>query len=562
MNPELAPDSRNGDSFRARALAFAAGAGAVVLILTLLATGVDQLVVSNDATARQMGFNAMILCVIASGVTAVAVQRALEPIALALDTIIAQLKTATIGDFSAQFPRSAYQLLPVLVGSLDVLLARVRSNLEATRRVALQDPVTDLPNRTSFRQQAEQKIGRAAVAKRGGALLLLDIDRFSAINDSLGHTQGDVLLAAFAERLRTVVEAQGGLAGRLAGDSFTVLLPEVETRTQAEVSTRRLLRMLDEPFSIAGHRFVVSASAGVAMYPADGDGFSALMRSADLAMLEAKQRSRGGFRFHDAAQLGPSEDRLLLEQQLREALQLHQFELHYQPIARASDNAVVAAEALIRWRHPSGELRAPATFIHVAEESGLIVEVGRWVIEQTARQIAQWQKAGRALRVSLNVSPLQLARADFARHIEKTLRAYGVPFDGIELEITESMMMTGDRASIERLAGLRALGVSVAIDDFGTGYSNLARLRELPVDRLKIDRSLIADICVSAEARAIVGAIVALGQGLSLECLAEGVETRAQADTLAEMGCDLLQGYLIARPDAPELLMPRLRAVA
>ena len=535
------------DNFRDRATAFAAGAGSVVLILALLATGVAEKLDTAGAHARQQAFESILLSVLAAAVTALATMRALEPIARALDSVLVALRDAAAGELRIGFGKAAQQVLPHLVASLEVLLKRVRSSIDGIQRLALHDPVTDLPNRVHFRRIVEAHL---TVAGDRGALLFVDLDRFKAVNDSLGHAQGDALLAMFAARIRVLLSVgnQETVLARLAGDEFTVLLPNAAGADEAAAVARRILRALEEPFELAGQSVVINASIGVACLPYDGDDYDTLMRNADTAMYHAKALGRNQQHAYSAQLNKAARDRLQLEVQLREALHSGHLELFYQPQVHGETGALVSAEALLRWRHPTQGLRMPGAFIEVAEESGLIVDIGRWVIEQAVQAAARWEAQGFDCRLSCNVSPRQIARGDFVAHVRQCLDTFGATPERLEFEITESLVMSNDAMTIEKIAQLRALGLSIAIDDFGTGYSNLARLKKLPIDRLKIDRSLVQDVASSADARTIVNAIVALSHGLGYDCVAEGVETPLQADILGVIGCELLQGYSISKP--------------
>lgn len=538
--------SRPGDeSFRDRAIAFAAGAGSVVLILSLLATDVAGKVDAPNPVVRALAAQALLLSVIAAAVTALATLRALEPIARALDAITRVLRNATAGELYAEFSREARGVLPALVDSLEVLLSRVRASLESARADALNDPVTGLPNRVHFRRIVEQRLAELREGEEA-ALLFIDLDRFKAVNDSLGHAQGDVLLKGFADRIRGIGDGRhDAILARLAGDEFTLFIPKVDGPATVERLARLGLRKLAEPFQLADRQVVIGASVGIARFPADGGDYDTLMRHADTAMYHAKDLGRNRVEFYNSAMHERMRDRLSLEAQLREALVRHEFELYFQPLIDARSGSTIAAEALLRWRHPVEGLRGPATFVPVAEESELIVDIGRWVIGEAVRTAARWSRQGRPLRISLNISPRQLVQPDLVPFIRGCIAAEDAPADLIELEITESFVSSGAKA-LETIEALRALGLSIAIDDFGTGYSNLARLKRLPVDRLKIDRSLISDVLTTPDARTIVEAIIGLGHGLGYEVIAEGVETKAQADLLALMGCEALQGYAFA----------------
>lgn len=534
------------DNFRDRATAFAAGAGSVVLILALLATGVAEKLELSGGLAREQAIEAIVLSVLCACVTALATMRALEPIAAALDSVLVALREAASGELRIGFGKAAEAVLPHLVASLEVLLRRVRSSIDNIQRLALHDSVTDLPNRVHFRRIVEAHLRSD---RTRGALLFIDLDRFKAVNDSLGHAQGDALLGMFAARMRALFGGSESVAlARLAGDEFTVLVAESTSAESAAEAAARVLQALEEPFDLAGQSVVINASIGVACIPKDGGDYDTLMRNADTAMYHAKALGRSQHHAYSTELNIAARDRLQLEAQLREAVHSHQFELYFQPQIHADSGVLVSAEALLRWRHPSQGLRLPGSFIDVAEDSGLIVEMGRWVIDRTIETAAAWEARGFDCRLSCNVSPRQIARPDFVTHVRQCLEKHGVAPSRIELEITESLVMSNDAATIETIAALRSTGVSIAIDDFGTGYSNLARLKNLPIDRLKIDRSLIQDVAYSADARTIVNAIVSLSHGLGYDCVAEGVETTLQADILSVIGCELLQGYSIAEP--------------
>jgi len=540
------------ENFRDRAMAFAAGAGSVVLILALLATDTAEKIDLGTDRASRQALDAIALSVVTAAVTSVATMRALEPVARALDTILEALRTAAAGALDVSFGRSAAAVLPHLVASLEVLLRRVRSSLDDIQQLALHDPVTDLPNRLHFRRLVDARTDPPDPA----VLLFIDLDRFKAVNDSLGHSAGDRLLALFAARVRGLLGAYAAETGlprppvvaRLAGDEFTVLVPGVADPDEGTRLARRILDALEEPFDLGGRSVVVAASIGIACRPDDGADYDRLMRNADAAMYHAKALGRNQHSAYSADLNRQARDRLRLEGELRDACATGGFELLFQPMVAARTGLPVSAEALLRWNHPGGELRLPDSFIDVAEESGLILDIGRWVLDRAAATAARWAAQGLDCRLAFNVSPRQLARPDFVDLVKESLAAYGADARRLEIEISESLVMTGDSPLIERVARLRELGLSIAIDDFGTGYSNLARLKHLPIDRLKIDRSLVQDIARSADARTIVNAIVSLAHGLGYDCVAEGVETPLQADILGVVGCELLQGYAFARP--------------
>ena len=543
--------TRDEHSFRDRAVAFSAGAASVVLILALLATGVAEKLDAGDPLLRSLGVQAIFLSVIAAGVTAFSTLRALEPIAVALDRILPTLRAAAEGDLFASFAEKARGVLPGLVNALETLLARFRSSLDHSEQLALTDMLTGLPNRLHFGRLVDAAIEQARAAGTNCALLFIDLDRFKTINDSLGHARGDLLVAMVASRLRQVERDGGGPApvvARLAGDEFAMLLCGASDPADLDRAARRVLKSFEPPFHFDGQTVKVGASIGLACYPADGTDLETLLQNADAAMYHAKDQGRGQVASYAASMGERSRHRLQLEAELKEALRLGQFELHYQAQVPPRGLEVTGVESLIRWRHPTLGLRPPGLFIPLAEETGFILELGKWVAEEAMRTVAAWHKRGLGIRMSFNVSPLQLARPDFVGHIKRCLMTTGAPPELVEIEITESLVMSDDSVAMERLTALRALGLTIAIDDFGTGYSNLARLTQLPIDRLKIDKSLVDDIVTSADARTIVTAIVGLAHGLGFEIVAEGVETADQHEMLGVLGCDLLQGYGIARP--------------
>lgn len=546
----------NDSNFRDRATAFSVGAASLVLILALLATGVAHKLDAPDTVVRYLAIEAVLLAVICGIATGLATMRALAPIAAALDHLTDSVRIAASGDLSLRRSHDAELALPELTRSLDALLGRVQTSIDNIQQLALHDPVTELPNRLHFRRIVERHLRSVRGTDRQGALLFIDLDRFKAVNDSLGHAQGDLLLGMFAARMRVLIAADSPSGqrapeitlARLAGDEFTLLLPDIQGLGDASRMARRILRALEEPLELGGQSIVVGASIGIACFPADGKDYDSLMRSADTAMYHAKEQGRNQFHFYAAAMNERARDRLLLEVQLREALAKRQFSLHFQPQVQAETGRLVSAEALIRWHHPETGHRMPGSFIAAAEETGLIVDIGRWVLAESTQTLARWHRLGLDYRLSVNVSPRQIARPDFVSHLQTCLEESGAPAHLLELEITESLVMSNDPDTIDKIAQMRALGVSIAIDDFGTGYSNLARLQKLPIDRLKIDRSLVQDIACSADARTIVHAIVSLCHGLGYECVAEGVETPDQVDILTIVGCELLQGFTIAKP--------------
>ena len=406
------------------------------------------------------------------------------------------------------------------------------------------DALTGLFNRRQMSHALTDAIRQARRSAGTLALLLLDLDRFKQINDSLGHEIGDRVLLDCADRLKGCLR-QGDVVARMSGDQFALLVHEADSRG-AEAAARRVLDAVSHPCSVDGLQFTLTCSVGVAQYPADGSDAEMLMRHAESAMQRAKQGGRGCFRFHQAHQDADMRQRMRLDHAMRQALASQRFRLHYQPQIDLKTGAVIGAEALIRWRDPElGEV-SPGQFIPVAEETGFIIAIGDWVLEQAVRQAARWRDSGLVMPVSVNVSALQFQQADFNDRVAAVLRDHGLAGNLLELELTESILVHDADDALARLSQLSALGVRLAIDDFGTGYSSLAYLKRFPIDRLKIDRSFIKGVPAEESDGAIVRAIVQMAQALAMTVIAEGVETEAQRCFLLELGCDEFQGFLYA----------------
>jgi diguanylate cyclase (GGDEF)-like protein len=385
------------------------------------------------------------------------------------------------------------------------------------------------------------------------AMLFVDLDRFKLVNDSLGHARGDQLLIMVANRLRVVVNAEftgsartRPLLARLAGDEFTIFFPEIESVAEIERVARRIVLAIAEPFELCSHSVDIGASIGIALRPEHGASIEALMRAADIAMYRAKALGGGQYCLFDSDLAADHQQKIETEKALSEAVLRDEFVLAFQPQMSLVTGEVSGAEALLRWNHPRDGLRLPGTFIPVAERTGLIADIGEWVIEEVASTLASWQRDGFDGRLGFNISPRQVERPDFFVKLRHEFADADVPLSLIELEFTESAAMEVSANVLEEIATLRNDGARITIDDFGTGYSNLARLRAMPLDRVKLDPSLIADIEVSEKARVIVQAVIQLIKGVECEIVAEAVETAAQADMLRAMGCDTVQGYVFA----------------
>ena len=442
------------------------------------------------------------------------------------------------------------------------------------RYLAYFDPLTNLPNRRSFNEQLNRILKRAQRHEGHAALLFIDLDNFKRINDSIGHGRGDRLLVETAKRLINELREddvvnyfsdsnaedvdQGTEIARLGGDEFTVVLGDVESPESVEAVARRIMHRLSEPISLQSHNPVITPSIGIAMYPDDGTDADSLLRNADTAMYAAKADGRSCFRFYNEEMNSRSVEQLRLEEDLRGALQRNELELRYQPQVETSSGRVVSLEALVRWKHPVRGMMSPADFIPVAERTGQIIELGQWVLNEVSRQCKEWEDMGlNEFRVCVNISPLQFNQPNIVENIRRFLASSGIDPRRLELELTESAVMTDGAANTEKLNELNSLGLDLAIDDFGTGYSSLSYLRQFPIHTLKIDQSFVAGMS-SADGLAIVDAIIALAQTLKLRCVAEGIENTEQLAYLANRGCDLMQGYYFDRPlyaeDVPEAL--------
>lgn len=420
------------------------------------------------------------------------------------------------------------------------------------------DPVTGLPNRFAFTDRLEQQVVAARSVANSFALCMIDLDHFSQINDSLGHTAGDEVLAQVADRLRQTLDPTDLLA-RMGGDEFAVILQEAPSAAQIAQTALRLLAVLEEPIIIDGHELFISASMGISLYPSDGLDATTLLKHADNALYRAKATGRNGVSWF-VPELGRATlARLELGNQLRRAITQRQFELHYQPQICLATGHVTGVESLIRWRHPERGLLPPGQFIPVAEESYLMSRISAWVLQEACRQAAAWRLTGHPpLRLAVNISARQFERDDIIQLVSAALWQSGFDPSWLDLEITESVLMHDPEGSARRIIQLRAMGVRIAIDDFGTGYSSLAYLQRFPVDTLKIDRSFVAALGNGPEVdpgpSALLQAIIALAHSLHLTVVAEGVETPAQHTLLRQLGCDEAQGYLFAYPLTAEEL--------
>ena len=418
---------------------------------------------------------------------------------------------------------------------------------------ATHDALTGLPNRLLLADRVEQAIAHAERHGTRCAVLLVDLDQFKAVNDSLGHAAGDELLTEVARRLRATVRPADTLA-RFGGDEFVLVLNEVAAVEEIEAVIEAVCRCLRRPIELADLEVHVSLSVGVSIYPSHGTDRETLLKHADVAMYQAKRAGRNGFQFYAPAMNAFTRERLVLENDLRRAVRASEFRLLYQPQASTDHGGVESVEALIRWDHPRLGLLPPASFIPLAEESGLIIPIGEWALREACRQAGIWRRSGLPLRVAVNLSAQQLRERELTDTVHSALAAGGLDPRYLELELTESVVMQEAENSVRILRRLSDCGVSIAVDDFGTGYSSLSYLRRLPLRRLKIDHSFVRDILTGREAAEIVRAIVSLAACLDLRVIAEGVETREQLEMIARLGCEHFQGFYCSPPvEAAEL---------
>jgi diguanylate cyclase (GGDEF)-like protein len=420
--------------------------------------------------------------------------------------------------------------------------------------LATHDGMTGLPNRSLFSQMLKNAIEYSSRYKQTIAVLFNDLDRFKQINDSLGHEAGDTLLKTVAMRFRNCLRSSDVVA-RLGGDEFVVLAQRVSNPNQVVVVARNLLAAAMKSIPIMGHECRVTASVGISMYPTDGKDEQTMMMNADLAMYLAKEEGKNNFQFYSPDIKSHSVEKMLLESHLRSALELNEFTIHYQAKVNIQSGEIKGVEALLRWTNPVLGTISPTQFIPLAEEMGLIIPIGRWVLLRACRQNLQWQNEGLPpVCISVNLCPRQFADNELISCISEILAMTGIPPHLLELEITESIVMNNTEKAIQKLMALKAMGIRIAIDDFGTGYSSLSQLKKFPVDTLKVDRSFIREITLHEEDRDITRAIIAMGKTLGLTVVAEGVESAEQLRFLSDNACDEMQGFYFNKPVAPEEL--------
>jgi diguanylate cyclase (GGDEF)-like protein len=449
--------------------------------------------------------------------------------------------------------------IALLVAILDTRMAARTSVLSSSLamaneqlvELALHDTLTKLPNRILLQDRLEQALEKAERKQLRFAVMFLDLDGFKAVNDAYGHHIGDQLLVEIAQRIRGTLRSRDTVA-RIGGDEFIIVL-ELEDMADAVHVADTLIGAVDRPVMVAGHRLQVTTSVGVAMYPEDGRTPHALLTNADAAMYHAKSSGSNAYSFFEASMNANAQEQLQMLHDLRTALARREFVLHYQPKFRAPSGPVIGAEALLRWQHPTLGMRSPDVIIPLAEKAGLMVPIGEWVLDEACRQLRVWLDAGHPTwTMAVNLSPVQFAHIGLVEMVAETLARHGVPATNLVLEVTEATAMRDVEVSLAVLNRLAALGVAISIDDFGTGYSSLMYLKRLPATELKIDRGFVQQLAHDNEDAAIVSAIVALGQKLNLNIVAEGVETTEQQEFLTDLGCDSLQGFLLGKPTAGE----------
>ena len=456
-------------------------------------------------------------------------------------------------DYSMRVTSQSRDEIGQLMNRFNEMLSQIESRDNEIRKLAYFDPLTRLPNRRLLLDRLQHALSACLRSKRQGALLFIDLDNFKTINDTLGHDKGDMLLEQVAQRLVTCVR-EGDTVARLGGDEFVVMLEDLsqspkEAATQAETVATKILTALNQPYLIDAHDYRNTPSIGATLFGDNKNSLDELLKRADMAMYQAKAAGRNTLRFFDPEMQAAVTTRAALDNDLREALQGNQFLLHYQP--QVDDmRRLLGVEALLRWQHPRRGLVSPADFVPLAEETGLILPLGQWVLESACAQLANWSGLPEMSHLSLavNVSAHQFRQSDFVERVSTVLKASGASPQKLKLELTESLLLDDVEDTVAKMNALKVMGVSFSLDDFGTGYSSLAYLKRLPLDQLKIDQSFVRDILTDPNDAVIACTVVALAQSMGLAVIAEGVETGAQLEFLAANGCKVYQGYYFSRP--------------
>lgn len=523
------------------------------LLEVALLTDIRQLEDKLAASRVQMKWVAVLATLLVVAATLFLLQRTtLRPLRRLIDSIrVVQQDRARLGETVHVGGHAEIHELGEAYNRMTVELADLYERLE---KLAYRDTLTDLPNRVLFNDRVEQLIAFSERQKNEFALLMMDLDRFKQINDSLGHTVGDLLLQQVAQRLNTtlrhgdlITRAEHDMFARLGGDEFAAVVPLTDGSSAAIAVAKRILQGFKEPFQINNHQLYVGVSIGIAMYPSDGKSLDELMRQADVAMYHAKQTQRS-FAFYNTMQDAHSLSILNMEADLRRAIDNNALEVYYQPKVLTDSGAVCGAEALLRWKHPEQGWISPVMFIPIAEQTGLIENLTLWVLEHALADCARWRAAGHLHGVAVNLSAKSLRNDNLPELITALLSNYNLPPGALTLEVTENAIMTDTWHAREILLALHERGIAIALDDFGTGHSSLAHLKQLPVTELKIDKSFVLDMLSDAGDATIVHATIDLGHNLGLQVVAEGVENAAIQKQLQKLHCDICQGFHFARP--------------
>lgn len=436
----------------------------------------------------------------------------------------------------------------------------VRKKAEETIKYqAYHDLMTGLPNRLLFKDHLSLAMAQAKRREKCLAVMFMDLDRFKVINDTLGHVMGDNLLRAVSQRLKDNLRSEDTLS-RIGGDEFLILLPNINAPAEAESVAEKLIHALKESFNIEGYELYVTGSIGITYYPQDNDTMDMLIKNADVAMYHAKASNRGGYQNYSSDMDERFSRHLSIEGDLRRSIEANEFVVHYQPQIQVVTGEIVGIEALVRWQHPEYGLLAPSDFISIAEESGLIGDIGESLFRIACADLKKWYEQGLQVRLGINLSAIEVVKQSFVDRIVGVLKEFDLPGNCLEIEITESVILNDIEHVIQRLRQLSSHGVTIAIDDFGTGYSSLSYLQKLPIHTLKIDRSFMKDVSSKHNGSSIVAAIISMAQGMNLNTVAEGVETEGQKHYLESLGCDEMQGYLFSQPVIAKEMEAILRA--
>ena len=521
------------------------------LRLSFDATEIDQLVAQRQGimwwlVAAQVVVGVMVLL----GVLSLRLLRPIHRLKLQASTLAARESVPALVWRQRDELGQLGQHLNTVRARIQELFEELEAKNKQLSKMAMYDHLTGLPNRTLFRELFQHEAAAARRQQDSCALLFIDLDRFKAVNDSMGHAAGDELLLGISQRLVATLR-ESDIVCRVSGDEFLVLLTQAGHHEQVSVTVERLLRAIQAPLLLprAASTAQVSASVGIALFPGNAEDFETLARCADLAMYKSKDMGKGRYCFYEHDLDVALRSRLELERELLRAIANHELLLHYQPVFDMRSGRLVGCEALVRWLHPQRGLLMPGTFIQTAEETGLIRELGLWTLDAACAQLASWKACGlHPGRIAVNVSALQFRDQRLPQVLHNAMQTYDIQPGELELELTESTLMSDTEAAQATVASLRELGVALAIDDFGTGYSSLSYIKRLRPDKLKIDRSFVKDLPDDADDRALTAAIVSLSQALSIAVVAEGVETPEQRDYLLGLGCALQQGYLHGRP--------------